>query len=71
MVVKIKERMAILLSITVAIISELIMLYKTNLENMDIMVITLLITIITMYILLSVKIKTKKKTSLKTSQVKS
>lgn len=65
MVVKIKERMAILLSITVAIISELIMLYKTNLENMDIMVITLLITIITMYILLSVKIKTKKRPALK------
>lgn len=61
MVVKIKERIAIMLSITVAIISELIMLYKTNLENMNTMMISILIAIITMYVLLNIRIKTKKR----------
>ena len=61
MVVKIKERMAILLSIAIAINSEIIMLYKTNLENIDIMMISILIAIITMYVLLNIKIKTKKR----------
>lgn len=65
MVVRIKEKMVIMLSITMMIISELIMLYKTSLENIDIMMISILIAIITMYVLLNIRIKTKKRPALK------
>lgn len=65
MVVRLKEKAIVMLSIITMVISEMVMLYKTNLENSDVMVISILIAIITMYVLLNIKIKTKKRPALK------
>lgn len=64
MVVRIKEKAIVMLSIITMVISEMVMLYKTNLENSDVMMISILIAIITMYVLLNIRIKTKKRPAL-------
>ena len=61
MVVRIKEKAIVMLSIITMVISEMVMLYKTNLENIDVMVISFLVAITSMFILSNVKIRTKKR----------
>ena len=61
MVVRLKEKAIVMLSIITMVISEMVMLYKTNLENSDVMVASFLIAITSMLILSNVKIRTKKR----------